>query len=260
VAEHPIVEVVVIDPHLDESFHPILREAAATTKRALLAAAARVSRRPGVPEVDSLGAFTDRWTDRLRELCELAYGDAREQVTRVLEIGAWEGRSTAFLATFFPNAGIATIDTFEGSDEQPADRTPSVEEVFDRNVARFGGRVTKYKGPSNVHLARLLDAGRTFDMAFVDGSHFADDVWVDTYYSWEMLRTRGILVWDDYLWDEYANGFANPRSAIDRFLEVHKGEYEVVFAEWLVAIRKNARNECRTLRRDLPAPPPRSSG
>ena len=211
-------------------------------------------------EIDALGAFTERWTDRLRELCELVYGDTRDQVTRVLEIGAWEGRSTAFLATFFPNAGIATIDTFEGSDEQPADRLPSVEERFDRNTSRFGDRIARYKGPSSGHLARLLDAKQTFDMAFIDGSHFADDVWVDAYYSWAMLRTRGLLVWDDYLWDEYANGLANPRLAIHRFLDVHAGEYEVVFAESLVAIRKNARNVCRTLRRDLPATPPRSTG
>jgi NADPH-dependent curcumin reductase CurA len=120
--------------------------------------------------------------------------------------------------------------------------------VFDRNVAAFAARHTKHKGFSHEHLPRLRAAGRHFDVAFVDGSHFSDDIYIDSYYSWAMLEPGGVLIWDDYVWSEYANRLADPRAAIDRFLEVHVGEYEPLFAEWLVAVRKNNAEVARAMR------------
>lgn len=234
----------------DQRFHPVLRPVARRTFALLPELGARVQARPGVTEIDARGEFSQHWTSQLRELCEHVFGDARASVRSILEIGAYEGRSTVFLATFFPNARIDTVDTFEGSDEhalmQP--QTP-LETLFDRNTAAFAARLTKHKGFSHEQLPRLRAAGRVFDVAFIDGSHFSDDIYVDSYYSWSMLGPGGVLIWDDYVWSEYANRFADPRAAIDRFLDVHAGDFEPLFADWLVAIRKKAVENARMMRK-----------
>lgn len=237
------------DADIEARFHPVLRLVARRTRELLDPMHVKVHARPGVADIDAKGEFSEHWTSSLRELCEIVYGDARDQVRSVLEIGAYEGRSTTFLATFFPNTRIDTIDTFAGSDEHKflpaASRT---EGVFDRNTAAFKARIRKHKGWSYDHLPRLRAAGSQFDVAFVDGSHFSDDIYVDTFYSWAMLKPGGVLIWDDYLWSEYANPLGDPRAAIDRFLEVHEGEFEPLFAGWLVAVRKKAVDVSRAFR------------
>ena len=234
---------------IEARFHPVLRPAAARTQELLVPMHAKVHARPGVAEIDAKGEFSQHWSSSLRELCEIAYGDARDQVRSLLEIGAYEGRSTVFFATFFPNARIDTIDTFAGSDEHAfvpgASRT---EGVFDRNTAAFKARIKKHKGWSYEHLPLLRAAGSQFDTAFIDGSHFSDDIYIDTFYAWAMLKPGGVLIWDDYLWSEYANPLGDPRAAIDRFLEVHRGEFEPLFAGWLVAVRKKAVDVARAFR------------
>ncbi len=237
------------DAEIEARFHPLLRPVAKRTRELLDPMHVKVHARPGVADIDAKGEFSEHWTSSLRELCEIVYGDARDRVRAVLEIGAYEGRSTVFLATFFPNARIDTIDTFAGSDEHKfiagASRT---EGVFDRNTAAFAARIRKHKGWSYDHLPRLRAAGSQFDVAFVDGSHFSDDIYVDTFYAWAMLKPGGVLIWDDYLWSEYANPLGDPRAAIDRFLDVHAGEFEPLFAGWLVAVRKKAVDAARAFR------------
>ena len=234
---------------IEAHFHPVLRPVAQRTLELLEPTYAKVHARPGVADIDAKGEFSEHWTSSLRELCEIVYGDARDQVRSVLEIGAYEGRSTVFLATFFPNAKIDTVDTFAGSDEHKLMAAASrTEAVFDRNTAAFKARIKKHKGYSYDQLPRLRAAGSQFDVAFVDGSHFSDDIYVDTFYAWAMLKPGGVLIWDDYLWSEYANPLGDPRAAIDRFLDVHPGEFEPLFAGWLVAVRKTAVDVARVFR------------
>jgi predicted O-methyltransferase YrrM len=234
---------------IEVHFHPVLRPVAQRTQELLEPMHAKVHARPGVADIDKKGEFSEHWSSSLRELCEIVYGDTREQVRSLLEIGAYEGRSTVFFATFFPNARIDTIDTFAGSDEHKfvpaASRT---EGVFDRNMATFTGRIKKHKGYSYDHLPRLRASGSQFDAAFIDGSHFSDDIYVDTFYAWAMLKPGGVLIWDDYLWSEYKNPLGDPRAAIDRFLEVHQGAFEPLFAGWQVAVRKKTVDAARAFR------------
>ena len=50
---------------------------------------------------------------------------------------------------------------------------------FDANVAAFGSRVEKVKGPSAEVLPQLGIAPRRFDVVYVDGNHRAADVYSD---------------------------------------------------------------------------------
>src|SRR5262245_29300537 len=75
------------------------------------------------------------------------FSPLRDEPLRILEIGSWEGRSAIFFLNFFANATITCIDTFSGGSDHQPERTPPTEERFDRNLAAFGARVEKIKGP-----------------------------------------------------------------------------------------------------------------
>jgi predicted O-methyltransferase YrrM len=51
---------------------------------------------------------------------------------------------------------------------------------------------------SQVVLPRLLGEGRTFDLAFVDGNHRFDGVFVDLAYLGRLVKRGGIIFVDDY--------------------------------------------------------------
>jgi len=107
---------------IEAHFHPVLRATAQRTLELLEPTYLKVQARPGVAAIDQDGEFSQHWSSSLRELCEIVYGDARTEVRRVLEIGAYEGRSTAFLATFFINA---LVDTIDGQPPAPAFEMPT---------------------------------------------------------------------------------------------------------------------------------------
>ena len=66
-------------------------------------------------------------------------------------------------------------------------------------------------------LPQLLDEDQKFDVIYVDGSHFADDVLTDGINAWRLLKQGGIMIFDDLLWACYPRARANPAWAINRF-------------------------------------------
>ena len=58
--------------------------------------------------------------------------------------------------------------------------------------------VDYYAEESQIVLPRILSEGRRFDLAFVDGNHRFDGVFVDLVYLGRLLRAGGIVFLDDY--------------------------------------------------------------
>lgn len=50
---------------------------------------------------------------------------------------------------------------------------------------------------SSLELPRLLSLGDRFDLAYIDGSHLFEDVFVDAYYVARLLEPNGIMLFDD---------------------------------------------------------------
>jgi hypothetical protein len=112
-------------------------------------------------------------------------GRYRDVATRVIEVGSWEGRSALFFLNYLPHSRLVCIDTFEGSEEHRAHPEafahdlPEIEQRFDSNLVPFADRLEKIKAPSAVALAELGIDGRRFEIAYMDGSHRAADVYSD---------------------------------------------------------------------------------
>ena len=149
--------------------------------------------------------------------------DARPEI-RALEIGSWEGLSSLVILHALPNATVWSRG----------------EQTFDANLSRYRDRLTKFRGTSFAYLAEHGQARNSMDLIYVDGSHHCDDVIVDAFKSFEMLKPGGVLIFDDYFWRHYPRAIDNPAGAINAFLQLKKGAYRVVRVYYQLIIQKVA--------------------
>lgn len=156
----------------------------------------------------------------------------------ILEIGSWEGMSSLFILTELPNANLTSVDTWSGSDEHQGDDVLSqIESNFDSNLSEVSNRLNKYKGTSYQYFNNC-QSDQLFDLIFIDGSHFSDDVLIDGIKAFQHLRLNGIMIFDDYFWRIYSRDFDNPCIAINSFLRLKKGLYRVLNVYGQIAIEK----------------------
>ncbi|MCY7314295.1 MAG: class I SAM-dependent methyltransferase [Rubrivivax sp.] len=162
---------------------------------------------------------------------------------RIPEIGSYEGASTCYLIDELAGeqaVEIYSIDTWQGGVEHSGIDMGAVELRFDRKVARSMAAanhpvdVIKCKGSSALMLSQLLAQGHTetFDFVYVDGSHQAPDVLCDAVLAFRLLRTGGIIGFDDYLWSEPLAGGTDPvrcpKPAIDAFTTLYCRKLQVL--------------------------------
>jgi predicted O-methyltransferase YrrM len=170
----------------------------------------------------------------------------RQKPVRILEIGSWEGRSALFFLNYLPNSRIVCIDTFTGNVEHHldpyfAELASKTESQFDANLAAVADRVEKIKGSSTRVLPELRVAGRRFDLAYIDGSHLAADVYSDALLTWPMMEPGGIVIFDDYEWDTVPEPLPErekPKLGIDMFLATLDGRYEELRRAYQLVVAK----------------------
>jgi predicted O-methyltransferase YrrM len=91
-----------------------------------------------------------------------------------------------------------------------------------------------HKVYSSLELPKLLAEGKQgyFDFIYIDGSHQAPDVLLDAILGFQLLRTDGIIVFDDYLWQEPLQGGTDPircpKIAIDAFTNIYCRKIRVI--------------------------------
>lgn len=130
------------------------------------------------------GAALRRWVER-------------EGATCTLEVGLGYGVSTLFLC-----------DGLRASDAGASARHVAIDPNQRSRFGDCGLQVLAAAGVAHVvehlpqesqlALPRLLDEGRAFDLAFVDGNHRFDGVFVDLVYLGRLLRPGGIVFLDDH--------------------------------------------------------------
>jgi predicted O-methyltransferase YrrM len=149
-----------------------------------------------------------------------------------LEIGVAEGSSSIWMLENIltaPTARMTGIDPFVG------DRF----NIFLDNLrlSGFTDKVTIKRGYSQYELRGLPIL--SFDVIYIDGSHSAPDVLLDVVLCWDLLKYGGIMILDDYPWQqEELPALERPMMAIDAFLEMFEGQYETLHHKWQVIIKK----------------------
>lgn len=124
-----------------------------------------------------------------------------------VEIGAWKGKSTAYMAVEIINSGkdieFWTIDTFKGSDEPKHHEDPVIqegrlEEEFRRNIRDVNKYVNVHVGDSSEHAAAFED--EIVDFIFIDGAHTFEGVTKDLEAWWPKLKPGSRMGGDDIRW------------------------------------------------------------
>lgn len=124
-----------------------------------------------------------------------------------VEVGAWKGKSTAFMAVEIANSGkriaFYTVDTWQGSDEPAHHADPDVRagrlyEVFLRNIKPAAAHVKPIRATS-VEAAKLFDDG-SVDFIMLDGDHTYEGVRDDIAAWLPKMKPGAIFSGDDYNW------------------------------------------------------------
>lgn len=120
----------------------------------------------------------------------------REGATRTIEIGLGYGVSALFIGEALLAGGDVSArhvvldpyqaTRFAGCGLQVLDEA-GLEELIEFHAEE-----------SQIALPRFLSEGRSFDLAFVDGNHRFDGVFLDLVYLGRLVRPGGVVLLDDY--------------------------------------------------------------
>jgi MMP 1-O-methyltransferase len=128
----------------------------------------------------------------------------------IVEIGSWQGRSTAWLAAGARLAGarVYAIDPHTGSREDPDAATY---ETFRANLTKIGvADVVEPLVTTSAEAARLLEG--PIELLFIDGDHSHDAVRLDAELWLPKLVEGGIVMFHDV----GAAGYTGPRQVFRR--------------------------------------------
>lgn len=167
----------------------------------------------------------------------------KDKPVKALEIGSFEGRSTIWLLENIlthKDSTITCIDPFK--DYSDLEKFPidwaQIRQTFIENMKPFEGRVNHIEQGSTDALINLIYTGHSFDFIYVDGDHTSSQCLIDGVLSHLLLKSGGIVIFDDYMWAKLAKAPNVPRSAIDSFIECFANEYEMLSSGYQVILRK----------------------
>ena len=180
--------------------------------------------------------FTEDWLSTHLSIIDSLL--EREKPKKILEIGCFEGRSTThFIERLkdIEDLRITCVDPWITYSELKEKNFSEIENRFLKNIEKAtqdnkNAKVAVIKDKSLNVLSRfIIDQESPFDFIYVDGSHKASDVFLDAAMSFQLLRSGGLMIFDDFsnlYLPENFNKYDHPRIAICAFIEVHRDQIE----------------------------------
>jgi hypothetical protein len=165
------------------------------------------------------------WKNYLIPLKEIKY----------LEIGSFEGRSAVFVGELNNVKEMTCVDTFKGSDEHNNINFDLVYKNCSENLKKLNKSYNLIKDTSHNFFQRN---NKKFNVIYIDGSHFYDDVKKDFINSINCLDDGGILICDDFFWFFYDKIEQNPIGAILECYENYKKDLEILHINHQIIFKK----------------------
>jgi len=167
---------------------------------------------------------------------------------RFLEIGCFEGRSTNYLLDNIltgEGSSIDVVDTFGGSRDE-AGMNWDIDYDFNALYKKFVHNISNHKDKVHIHKGLSGDilkkdfVPNTFDFIYIDGSHTAYDVLQDAVLAHPLLKSGGILMFDDFGWKDPNNLHPtnSPEMGITCFYNAYEIFYEPIFQGYQIALIK----------------------
>ena len=185
---------------------------------------------------------------------------------QILEIGTYTGVSLINIMENVFNSFGTVIDSWNDYKEFNKYSNTITENIQKNNIEndfydnlktkKLENRVKVFKGDSTEKLIEMIklnnennglkayavqgtgDKLSKFDLIYVDGSHRLLDCYTDLILSWELLEKNGMMIIDDYLYNN-DNILESPYEAVNHFLEKYKNKYTLLHKGYRVFLVKN---------------------
>jgi predicted O-methyltransferase YrrM/GR25 family glycosyltransferase involved in LPS biosynthesis len=148
--------------------------------------------------VDWFSEHIPHWLETLR-----LTGKDVTQPLNILEIGAYEGKSTCWISDNLLiniNSHLDVVDTFQGSVEHKD--VEHLQQTYINNIAltRNTEKINTHVGDSRYFLPFFIKEDKKYDIIYVDGGHMAENVIIDGLCAYHLLEEDGVIIFDDYNW------------------------------------------------------------
>jgi predicted O-methyltransferase YrrM len=178
--------------------------------------------------------FTEDWFSHSIPVFEQCIPERwKTQPISALEIGSFEGRSTLWMLENILTHPDSTIMCIEPGYSK-GDNQLLLDNI---KCSEHGYKAIVNSGISQEVLPQLRLL--IFDFIYIDGSHKARDVLTDAVMAWPLLKSGGIMAFDDYGWQDerYSDG-TYPKEAIDVFLQIFGKELEIIHQGYQIWVKK----------------------
>jgi len=156
---------------------------------------------------------------------------------RILEIGSFEGYSACWFLEMIPNATVECVDPFNAECALRGELHEDYEERFDENTKEYDGRIKKIKSLSTDFFRKTQEVN-CYDIIYIDGDHYGDQVLEDAVNAYPLLKRDGILIFDDYLCSPDKPPSERPQVAIDSFLACYEKHLEIILKDGICVVKK----------------------
>ena len=162
-----------------------------------------------------------------------------------LQLGVFTGDASLWLLENILTSESSTltdVDTWEGSDE-PDHKPMDFDDVWKTYLQKITSHLNVYflRKTTTDYLVNVLadPPYKMFDFIYIDADHTTVGVLLDAELSWPLLKSGGIMAFDDYTWGhESGDPRLAPQVGIDLFLHRHLGNYELLTKNTQVWLRK----------------------
>jgi predicted O-methyltransferase YrrM len=157
---------------------------------------------------------------------------AGKENLRFLQLGVYTGDASVWLCNNIltdKSSILIDVDTWGGSDEESHAEMDfsDVERVYKEKINNLS--VVSIVSDTVEYLIRqrnnFMDA---YDFIYIDADHTAVSVLMDAELSWPLLKSGGIMAFDDYTWGRHLPPAKTPRPGILLFTERHKAELDTL--------------------------------
>jgi predicted O-methyltransferase YrrM len=179
---------------------------------------------------------------------EFVKSHAESKLSSILEIGSHEGRATCWmLENLLSESGTITcIDPFGNTplnayknDQLPTQRIIQDIHKHNTDLTKLASQTVEVMPVMSYYgLAQLIVDRREFDLIYVDGSHCADAVLADATMAFGLLKHKGYMIFDDYLWRESADVLDHPKMSIDAFVNMFQKHIAIGMINYQYVIQK----------------------
>ena len=159
-----------------------------------------------------------------------------------LQLGVFTGDASVWLCENILTGDychLYDVDTWRGSDEEEHKSMDFVS-VYDTYRQKTGHYHQIEKATqTTVEFLTKFNTDKCFDFIYVDADHTTVGVILDAELAWPLLKSGGIMAFDDYTWGhESGDPRLAPMVGIDLFLHRHEGDYELLTKNTQVWVKK----------------------